>query len=60
MYSRSDITVPLENYVCREVIEDYLYKDQPFNRLRHTLITSAIVFSAMLSKLDAPEATAQD
>ncbi|RSH77368.1 uncharacterized protein EHS24_003328 [Apiotrichum porosum] len=44
-------TIPLENYVCREVIEDWLYKDKPFNRTRHIVITAAIVFSAMLISL---------
>lgn len=44
-------TVPLENYVCREVIEDYFYKDKPFSKTRHVLVTSGIVFSAMLSEL---------
>lgn len=41
----------MENYVCREVIEDWLYKDKPFNRTRHIVITAAIVFSAMLISL---------
>lgn len=44
-------TIPLENYVCREVIEDYFFKGQPFDQTRHVAITSAIVFSAMLISL---------
>lgn len=44
-------TIPLENYVCREVIEDYFFKDKPYNRTRHVVITSVIVFSAMVISL---------
>ncbi len=40
-------TIPLENYVCREVIEDYFFKSQPFSQKRHVIVTSLIVFSTM-------------
>ncbi|KAL7423107.1 hypothetical protein Q5752_002406 [Cryptotrichosporon argae] len=44
-------TIPLENYVCREVIEDYFFKDRPFSKTRHIVVTSLIVFTAMLVSL---------
>nr|ODN94981.1 solute carrier family 38 (sodium-coupled neutral amino acid transporter), member 11 [Cryptococcus depauperatus CBS 7855] len=40
-------TIPLEVFVCREVVEEYFYKSQPFSQRRHFLITSAVVFSTM-------------
>jgi len=40
-------TIPLENYVCREVIEDYFFKDKAFSRIRHVLTTAFFVFSTM-------------
>lgn len=44
-------TIPLENYVCREVIEDAFYKGRPFSQTRHVAVTSGIVFGAMLISL---------
>lgn len=44
-------TIPLENYVCREVLEDCFWRGQPFSRTRHVVSTCAIVFSAMLVSL---------
>ncbi|WOO77390.1 Vacuolar amino acid transporter 2 [Vanrija pseudolonga] len=44
-------TIPLENYVCREVIEDYYFKDRGFSHRRHVVVTSLIVFSAMFISL---------
>ncbi len=44
-------TIPLENYVCREVLEDCFWRGQPYSRTRHVLSTVAIVFSAMLISL---------
>ncbi|KLT45533.1 hypothetical protein CC85DRAFT_136756 [Cutaneotrichosporon oleaginosum] len=44
-------TIPLENYVCREVLEDCFWRGQPYNRTRHVLSTCAIVFSAMFISL---------
>jgi sodium-coupled neutral amino acid transporter 11 len=43
-------SVPLENYVCREVIEEYFFKDQPFSQRRHVIVTASVVFSTMLSE----------
>lgn len=44
------VPVPLENYVCREVIEDFFFKDKPFSKVRHVAVTSAIVFTSMASE----------
>lgn len=44
-------TIPLENYVCREVIEDFFFKDKPFSKVRHVAVTSAIVFTSMAISL---------
>ncbi|KAE8540974.1 hypothetical protein D1P53_002327 [Cryptococcus gattii VGV] len=40
-------TIPLEVFVCREVIEETFYKSKPFSKLRHVIITSAVVFTTM-------------
>jgi sodium-coupled neutral amino acid transporter 11 len=42
--------VPLENYVCREVIEDYFFKGKPFSRVRNIVVTSLLVFTTMGSE----------
>jgi sodium-coupled neutral amino acid transporter 11 len=42
--------VPLENYVCREVIEEYFFKDRPFSQKRHVILTASVVFSTMASE----------
>jgi sodium-coupled neutral amino acid transporter 11 len=47
-------SVPLENYVCREVIEEYFFKDQPFSQRRHVIVTASVVFSTMLSEALLP------
>ncbi|CED85318.1 amino acid transporter [Phaffia rhodozyma] len=39
-------TLPLEAFVCREVIEGYFFDDE-FNKKRHIIVTTAIVFSSM-------------
>ncbi|SCV71054.1 BQ2448_3816 [Microbotryum intermedium] len=44
-------TLPLEAFVCREVLENYFWPDQPFNPKRHLIITSALVLSAMIVSL---------
>ncbi|GMK53827.1 hypothetical protein CspeluHIS016_0104130 [Cutaneotrichosporon spelunceum] len=44
-------TIPLENYVCREVLEDCFWRGKPFSRTRHVASTCAIVFSAMFISL---------
>nr|KIR46652.1 solute carrier family 38 (sodium-coupled neutral amino acid transporter), member 11 [Cryptococcus bacillisporus CA1280] len=40
-------TIPLEVFVCREVIEETFYKSKPFGKLRHVIITSAVIFTTM-------------
>ncbi|RPA80984.1 hypothetical protein BJ508DRAFT_369909 [Ascobolus immersus RN42] len=44
-------TLPLESFVCREVMEEFFYPDRPFSLLRHVLITTALVFSSMFFSL---------
>ncbi|GAA5986499.1 hypothetical protein JCM10908_003777 [Rhodotorula pacifica] len=45
-------TLPLEAFVCREVAETYFWPgDHEFNKKRHVIITSALVFSALLVSL---------
>ncbi|KAG0226448.1 hypothetical protein BGW42_003634 [Actinomortierella wolfii] len=36
-------TFPLENFVCREVIEAYYFPDKPFSMKRHVAITVGLV-----------------
>ncbi|WVQ96710.1 hypothetical protein IAU59_003817 [Kwoniella sp. CBS 9459] len=40
-------TIPLEVYVCREVVEEYFFKSRPFSQQRHVIITSLTIFSTM-------------
>lgn len=40
-------TLPLEAFVCREVLENYYYLTSPFSSRRHFILTSTLVFSAM-------------
>lgn len=40
-------TLPLEAFVCREVMTTYYFPDEPFNASRHLIFTTALVFSAM-------------
>src|ERR1700759_791134 len=44
-------TLPLECFVCREVMTVYFFPDEPFNQSRHLIFTSALVFSAMTLSL---------
>ncbi|BEI84007.1 hypothetical protein CcaverHIS002_0406110 [Cutaneotrichosporon cavernicola] len=44
-------TIPLENYVCREVLDDCFWRGKPFSRTRHVVSTCAIVFTAMFISL---------
>jgi sodium-coupled neutral amino acid transporter 11 len=44
-------TLPLECFVCREVIENYYYPNEPFQQRRHVIITSALVLVAMFISL---------
>ncbi|KAH9858611.1 amino acid transporter [Lenzites betulinus] len=41
-------TLPLELFVCREVIEQYFFDSEPFNMQRHVFFTTAILCSSML------------
>jgi sodium-coupled neutral amino acid transporter 11 len=44
-------TLPLECFVCREVIENYYYPNEPFQQRRHLIITSVLVLVAMFISL---------
>ncbi|KAH8107930.1 amino acid transporter [Cristinia sonorae] len=44
-------TLPLELFVCREVIEQYFFSHEPFSMNRHVFFTSAILCSSMLLAL---------
>ncbi|CDO69241.1 hypothetical protein BN946_scf185042.g143 [Trametes cinnabarina] len=41
-------TLPLELFVCREVIEQYFFEHEPFNMQRHVFFTTAILTSSMI------------
>lgn len=45
-------TLPLEAFVCREVLENYFWPEDEYNQKRHVIITTGIVLSAMLGELD--------
>lgn len=45
-------TLPLEAFVCREVMETYFWAGADFNMRRHVIITSLLVFSALLGQSD--------
>jgi sodium-coupled neutral amino acid transporter 11 len=40
-------TLPLEAFVCREVMNEYWFGDEPFNPNRHIIFSTAIVVSAL-------------
>ncbi|RHZ80647.1 hypothetical protein Glove_134g49 [Diversispora epigaea] len=40
-------TLPLESFVCREVINNYYFPNAQFTTIRHVLITTLLVGSAM-------------
>ncbi|KAG8907937.1 hypothetical protein FRB99_001445 [Tulasnella sp. 403] len=40
-------TLPLELFVCREVIEQYFFSHESFNQQRHILFTTSILFSSI-------------
>lgn len=42
-------TLPLELFVCREVIEQYFFSHEAFSMQRHVFFTTVILFSSMLS-----------
>lgn len=44
-------TLPLEAFVCREVMETYYYPTSPFSAHRHIIFTTALVFAAMFLSL---------
>ncbi|TFK44705.1 amino acid transporter [Crucibulum laeve] len=44
-------TLPLELFVCREVIEQYFFSHETFNIQRHVFFTTSILFASMLVAL---------
>ncbi|KAK0485962.1 amino acid transporter [Armillaria novae-zelandiae] len=44
-------TLPLELFVCREVVEQYFFSHEPFNQQRHIFFTTSILFGSMLIAL---------
>jgi sodium-coupled neutral amino acid transporter 11 len=44
-------TMPLEAFVCREVMTQYWFRDEPFNPNRHIILTTALNISAMILAL---------
>jgi solute carrier family 38 (sodium-coupled neutral amino acid transporter), member 11 len=44
-------TLPLEAFVCREVMNNYWFPDEPYHPNRHIIFTTALVVSAMTLSL---------
>ncbi|KIM26967.1 hypothetical protein M408DRAFT_175835 [Serendipita vermifera MAFF 305830] len=44
-------TLPLELFVCREVIEQYFFANEQWNKTRHIILTTVILFGSMLISL---------
>ncbi|KAG7449526.1 uncharacterized protein BT62DRAFT_885994 [Guyanagaster necrorhizus] len=44
-------TLPLELFVCREVVEQYFFSHESFNQQRHVFFTTSILFMSMLVAL---------
>ncbi|KII92917.1 hypothetical protein PLICRDRAFT_104081 [Plicaturopsis crispa FD-325 SS-3] len=44
-------TLPLELFVCREVVEQYFFSHETFNQQRHLFFTTSILFASMLVAL---------
>lgn len=44
-------TLPLEAFVCREVMTNYWFPDEPWNANRHLIFTTALVMTAMMLSL---------
>ncbi len=44
-------TLPLECFVCREVMNNYWFPEEPYNPNRHLIFSSALVTSAMAISL---------
>lgn len=44
-------TLPLEAFVCREVMTTYWFPDEPFNLNRHLIFSSSLVVTAVALSL---------
>jgi sodium-coupled neutral amino acid transporter 11 len=44
-------TLPLEAFVCREVMNNFWFPDEPYNPNRHMILTTALVVTAMTLSL---------
>ncbi|KAI9879550.1 MAG: hypothetical protein M1830_006100 [Pleopsidium flavum] len=44
-------TLPLEAFVCREVMTNYWFPDEPWNPNRHLIFSTSLVLSAMMMSL---------
>lgn len=44
-------TLPLEAFVCREVMNNYWFPDEPYHPNRHVIFTTTLVVSAMMLSL---------
>lgn len=44
-------TLPLEAFVCREVMNNYWFPDEPFNPNRHLIFSTSLVVTAMTMSL---------
>ena len=44
-------TLPLEAFVCREVMTHYYFPDEPFNPNRHLIFSTSLVVSSMVLSL---------
>ncbi|KAI9867200.1 MAG: hypothetical protein M1813_009478 [Trichoglossum hirsutum] len=44
-------TLPLEAFVCREVMSNYYFPDEPWNPNRHLIFTTSLVVTAMTLSL---------
>ncbi|CAO3702116.1 unnamed protein product [Rhizopus stolonifer] len=44
-------TIPLEAFVCREVLETYYWPSSPFNKIRHFLITTLLILTSIAISL---------
>ena len=44
-------TLPLEAFVCREVMTNYWFQDEPWNPNRHLIFTTSLVVTAMTLSL---------
>ncbi|KAI9028359.1 transmembrane amino acid transporter protein-domain-containing protein [Phycomyces nitens] len=44
-------TIPLEAFVCREVMETFFWASEPYNRTRHCAITTILVLISLMISL---------